>query len=64
MNEKVIREALEMLLIGELSLEDTALDEARSILPFGEAGVLTRDEGLVLKMADGTEFQITVRQSR
>lgn len=64
MNEKVIREALEMLLTGELSLEDTALDEARSILSFEDAGVLTSDEGLVLKMADGTEFQITIRQSR
>ena len=64
MNKQVIREALEMLLIGELSLEDTALDDARSILPFEDAGVLTNDEGLVLKMADGTEFQITIRQSR
>ena len=64
MNEKVIREALEMLLAGELSLEDTDLDEARSILSFEDAGVLTSDEGLVLKMANGTEFQITIRQSR
>lgn len=64
MNEQVIREALELILTGELSLEDTALEETGSTRSFDEAGVLSGDEGLVLRMQDGSEFQITIRQSR
>lgn len=64
MNEQVIREALELILTGELSLEDTALEETGSARSFDEAGVLSGDEGLVLRMQDGSEFQITIRQSR
>lgn len=63
MNEQVIREALEMVLDGE-PMEDTALEETREVRSFEEAGVLSRDEGLVLRMQDGSEFQITIRQSR
>lgn len=63
MNEKSFREALEELLLGEVSLEDSVLDEARSILSFEDAALLTHDEGLVVRMLDGTEFQITIRQS-
>ena len=64
MNEQVIREALELILNGELSLEDTALEETRVARSFEEAGVFSGDEGLVLRMQDGNEFQITIRQSR
>lgn len=31
---------------------------------YREMGVLTRDDGLVLKLADGSEFQITIVRSR
>ena len=64
MNEQVIREALELILNGELSLEDTALEETRVARSFEGAGVLSGDDGLVLRMQDGSEFQITIRQSR
>ena len=64
MNEQVIREALDLILNGELSLEDTALEETRVARSFEEAGVLSGDDGLVLRMQDGSEFQITIRQSR
>ena len=64
MNEQVIREALELILNGELSLEETALEETRVARSFEEAGVLSGDDGLVLRMQDGSEFQITIRQSR
>ena len=64
MSEQVIREALELVLNGELSPEDTALEETRVAHSFEEAGVLSGDEGLVLRMQDGSEFQITIRQSR
>ncbi len=64
MNEQAIREALELVLNGELSLEDTALEETRVVRSFEEAGILSSDEGLVLRMQDGSEFQLTIRQSR
>ena len=53
MNEQIIREALELVLSGELSLDDTALEEIRVARSFQEAGVLS-----------GSEFQITIHQSR
>lgn len=31
---------------------------------FGEAGLLTGNEGIVLELDDGTEFQISIVQSR
>ena len=39
-------------------------DEIRSILTFDEAGMLTNDKGLVVRASDGSEFQITIVQSR
>lgn len=35
-----------------------------SITSFADAGVLTRNAGLVLRLDDGSEFQVTVVQSR
>ena len=44
---------------------DEALDEeVRSVRTFEDVGMLTRDHGLVVTMVDGTEFQVTVLQSR
>lgn len=51
-------------------LLDTALDEsedfrhlASSVSSFEDAGLLTTNEGLVVRMADGAEFQVTVVRS-
>lgn len=38
--------------------------EVTSISTFEEAGVLTTNAGLVLRQDDGTEWQITIVQSR
>lgn len=64
MNEKTIEDALNLLISGELDLVDTALGEVSNIKTYAEAGILTRDSGLVLRMEDGSEFQITIKQSR
>ena len=40
------------------------LDEVRMVMTYEEAGMLTRDSGLVVKTNDGSEFQITIVQSR
>lgn len=36
----------------------------RSIRTYSDAGILTRDAGLVVHFADGTEFQLTIVRSR
>lgn len=64
MNEKTIEDALNLLISGELDLVDTALGEVSNIETYAEAGILTRDSGLVLRMEDGSEFQITIKQSK
>lgn len=64
MTEIEIRKALEMLLVGEACLEDTALIDTSLVTTFEDACLLTDDEGLVVRMKDGSEFQITIRQSR
>ena len=64
MNEKTIEDALSLLISGELDLVDTALGEVSNIKTYAEAGILTRDSGLVLRMEDGSEFQITIKQSK
>lgn len=64
MNEKTIEDALNLLISGELDLVDTALGEVSNIKTYAEAGILTRDSGLVLRMEDGNEFQITIKQSK
>lgn len=64
MNEKTIEDALNLLISGELDLVDTALGEVSDIKTYAEAGILTRDSGLVLRMEDGSEFQITIKQSK
>ena len=64
MNEKTIEDALNLLISGELDLVATALGEVSNIKTYAEAGILTRDSGLVLRMEDGSEFQITIKQSK
>jgi len=44
-------------------LEEELTEESR-VQTFQEAGLLTRDEGLVIRLPDGNEFQITVVQSK
>lgn len=65
-----VRVALQNLLdeagVGETVVEDE--DEGDiyldDILSFDEAGILTMDQGLVLRFSDGSEYQVTVKRSR
>jgi len=73
MNETELQDALRNLL-QELSYMDTEdLDQfdmpgelagIERTSTFDEAGVLTRDAGLVITTPDGSEFQLTIVQSR
>jgi hypothetical protein len=48
---------------GADALGEPAMDGA-NVDTFAEAGVPTTDAGLVVTLHDGTEFQVTVVQSR
>lgn len=63
MTEEGIESALlEMLMYGATA-DDTTLADCR-VKTFSEEGVLTMNNGLVIQMPDGTEFQLTIVQSR
>jgi hypothetical protein len=40
------------------------LSEVERVQTYDEAGILTNNKGLVLRMKDGTEWQLTIVQSR
>jgi len=46
----------------QASLDQPALANAQ-VKTFEDAGLLTRDRGIVLGLEDGSEFQVTVVQS-
>jgi hypothetical protein len=51
--------------ISEYSLVDPGSDEMIvDVSTFEEQGVLTYNKGLVIKTADGSEFQVTIVRSR
>ena len=73
MNDTELQQNLKTLL-EEMSYMDTddldqfdmpeELVEIERVSTFDEAGVLTQDAGLVITMNDGSEFQLTIIQSR
>ena len=59
MDEHEMRE-----LLTDLLLDDENGAEVHTVESFSEAMLLTRNEGMVLRMEDGAEFQITIVKSR
>jgi hypothetical protein len=55
MNERMFEEFMQELLADQ--------NQIRSILTFEEAGMLTKNKGLVTRTRDGDEFQITIVRS-
>lgn len=49
-----------LFLLGDVLDGEGEVDDVRS---FDDAGVLTMNVGLVVRLTDGTEFQVTVVQS-
>lgn len=45
----------------EAEMTEAAVEKVRT---FSDAGLLTRDAGIVLTLDDGSEFQLTVVRSR
>ncbi len=62
MNEFQFSEAIEDLL-DDVPEEAVLYDEVKRTSSFESAGILTSNAGLVVRLKDGTEFQITVVQS-
>jgi hypothetical protein len=54
-------EKLHDLLYG---IDEAIRDEVVSYRTFADAGLFTNDAGLVVRLADGTEYQLTVVRSR
>jgi hypothetical protein len=46
------------------TLDGIAPPRIKHVATFSDVGVLTRDRGLVLRMSDGTEYFLTINQSR
>jgi len=51
-------------MLYELLQDEEAVPEIAKVRTFEEAGVLTRNRGVVVRTDDGSEFQICVVQSR
>ena len=73
MNENELQDALKMLLeeiafMNEEDREGAGLGEdlagVERVRTYEEEGVLTHDAGLVIRTADGGEFQLTIVRSR
>jgi len=57
--------AIEMeTMLYEALQDDETFPEANRVRTFEEAGVLTRNRGVVVRTADGSEFQICIIESR
>ena len=56
MNQKIMEECISESLAQR--------DDVRSVMTFEETGMLTRNNGLVVRTSDGSEFQITIVKSR
>ena len=65
MTEKGFEACLRAVLDGELELNEAFdPDGIQGVATFEDAGILTRNRGLVVTMDDGTEYQVTVVRSR
>lgn len=63
--EREIRDTIMEALMNsdEYCIGEQPEDDIR-IRTFEDAGLLTLDEGFTITMADGSEFQVTIKRSR
>ena len=65
MTESGFTNCLKAVLADDLDVNESFdPDGIREVETFGDAGVLTMNAGLVVRMDDGTEFQVTIVRSR
>lgn len=61
--DETMQNGLRALIEGEYDPEEICWENMR-VRTFEEAGVLTYDKGLVISLPDGSEYQITIIQSK
>lgn len=61
--EEEVVDGLRALLMGD-DLDCTSLGSCVSTQTYEDGGYLTYDKGFVIRMADGSVFQVTVKQER
>jgi hypothetical protein len=57
----LVRSLLEEAL--DLAQAEGEVEPGTRWMTFAEAGLMTNDEGLVLRLSDGSEFQVSIVQS-
>ena len=62
-DEEVVEEALSLILNGDCPVDDTSL-ESCTVRTYEEVGLLTYNRGVVIRLSDGSEYQLTIRRSR
>lgn len=60
--ETWLQEALDF--VGHCQEPSSEEPRVQSVTPFEEAGVMTRNRGLVVCLNDGSAFQVTIVKSR
>jgi hypothetical protein len=63
-DEIVVGDIVEMIENALNCWDDIAGTDVVNILSYSDAEVLTYDQGIVIKMSNGSEFQVTVKQSK
>ena len=61
--EELLQEGLRQLITDGYDSLEICWENLR-VQTFAEAGLMTRDCGLVISLPDGSEFQLTIIQSR
>jgi hypothetical protein len=64
LTEGECREWLSRLLMEAQEEAFEGTERIARIVSFEEAGLLTATEGLVIRLTDGSEFQVSIRRSR
>jgi len=73
MNENELQDALLQLIDAVTCMDDDMRDDAglehdlaevKKVRTYDDVGMLTKNTGLVITTADGSEFQLTIVQSR
>ena len=65
MTEKGFEACLKAVLEGELHVDESFdSDGVSGVATFEDAGILTRNAGLVISMDNGDEYQLTIVRSR
>ena len=64
LNEKDLENALtELLYGGDVYTAEDAVG-IESVISFDQAGLMTNNAGVVIRLSDGSEFQLSINRSR